>query len=587
MLSKFAREIARSCGPAVRITQRVESKLWVRKYCIPASASKANEEVVFRSPYTDVDIPNVSLIKYLRDKTKLHDDRIALVCGENGEELRYGEMWRRVDNVASALARLGVQRNTTVALVAPNCPELVVSFFATISTGAVATTVNCLATPAEMARQLENSDTAVVVFHPAMAGVVQQAVGRLQQQKQGSVRALICTHALPEKQPGLLYLPDLYGDDGSALPSTASIIPSEDLVVLPYSSGTTGLPKGVMLTHSNIIANLQQLTHHEVMDVNPDGDVLFGVLPMFHIYGMVACLFMSVSMSCKVVTFTKFDPQLYVQSLVKYQPTILHTVPPILGFLAQTPEVRPEFLQTVRLLVCGAAPVGEALARCITHKFGSLFKFQEGYGMTEMSPVSHVSAKAGYVPGSCGVPVPNTAAKIVHVKTGVALAAGEGEGELLIKGPQVMKGYLKNEVATAETIDSDGWLHTGDVAKVDSDGNFYIVDRLKELIKVKGFQVAPAELEDLLRGFVGVADVAVVGVPDDKLGERPRAYVVKHPNNSVTEAALEQFVASKVSVHKRLTGGVVFVDAIPKNSTGKIMRKELREMAAKEASAAA
>ncbi|KAA0203789.1 hypothetical protein HAZT_HAZT002554 [Hyalella azteca] len=429
-----------------------------------------------------------------------------LVCGENGEELRYGEMWRRVDNVASALARLGVQRNTTVALVAPNCPELVVSFFATISTGAVATTidrrnlVSCVShVSAEMARQLENSDTAVVVFHPAMAGVVQQAVGRLQQQKQGSVRALICTHALPEKQPGLLYLPDLYGDDGSALPSTAS-------------------------------------------------------------------------------------------------PTILHTVPPILGFLAQTPEVRPEFLQTVRLLVCGAAPVGEALARCITHKFGSLFKFQEGYGMTEMSPVSHVSAKAGYVPGSCGVPVPNTAAKIVHVKTGVALAAGEGEGELLIKGPQfilslchfqVMKGYLKNEVATAETIDSDGWLHTGDVAKVDSDGNFYIVDRLKELIKVKGFQVAPAELEDLLRGFVGVADVAVVGVPDDKLGERPRAYVVKHPNNSVTEAALEQFVASKVSVHKRLTGGVVFVDAIPKNSTGKIMRKELREMAAKEASAAA
>ncbi|KAF2358668.1 AMP-dependent synthetase/ligase [Trinorchestia longiramus] len=610
MLSRVAREVCRSHGLSARATQRLQNKLSVRKLCIPASASRTNDEVVFRSPFTDVDIPNVSLIQFLREKTEGYENRVSLVCGETGEELRYGEVWRRIDSVASAFLKLGVGRNATVAMVIPNCPEFTVTFLAAISAGCTVTTVNCLATASEMARQLENSEASVVVYHPLLAGVVQQAV-HLLQECSVSLKALVCTEgAAPE---GHVSLSDLYGESAASL-DHAVVNPSEDLAVLPYSSGTTGLPKGVMLTHSNIVANLTQVLHPDITEVNPDGDLMFGVLPMFHIYGMVTCMLLSFATGCTTVTFHKFDPQLYVSSLIKYQastlalrvlpyqvpgkypsctcpplsstrqPTVLHTVPPILGFLAQTPEVKPEFLRSVRMLVCGAAPVGEALAHSITAKFDHGLSFQEGYGMTEMSPVSHMTSKTGYVPGSCGVPVPNTLSKIVHPDTGVVLAAGEGEGELLVKGPQVMKGYLKNAEATAETLDAEGWLHTGDIARVDSIGNCYIVDRLKELIKVKGFQVAPAELEDLIRGSGGVADVAVVGVPDDKTGERPRAYVVKTSKDSVTAEELIEYVSSRVSVHKQLTGGVVFIDAIPKNMTGKILRKELRDLAAKECS---
>ncbi|KAG7155103.1 4-coumarate--CoA ligase 3-like 2 [Homarus americanus] len=298
-----------------------------------------------------------------------------------------------------------------------------------------------------------------------------------------------------------------------------------------------------------------------------------GILPYFHIYGLVPCLGLSLITGSKSVTVPTFDPKSFVHVLEKYKITYLHTVPPIINFLTQSNLVKPHHLGPTHTMTCGAAPAGPTLIEEFFKKFGDGINFQEGYGMTEASPVTHLTPKGKFVIGSTGVVVPNTVAKIVDINTGQSLGANE-EGEMC-----VMKGYYKNEKATRETIDEDGWLHTGDLAKMDHDQNVYIVDRLKELIKVKGFQVAPAELEDLIRSHPEVEDVAVIGLPHDRLGEVPRAYVVLTPNSNLSEEAIADYVAIKVAPHKQLLGGVYFTNVIPKSATGKILRRELKASA--------
>lgn len=295
---------------------------------------------------------------------------------------------------------------------------------------------------------------------------------------------------------------------------------------------------------------------------------------------MVVCMGLSLYVGAKMVTVPTFEPNLYVGTIKRYKTTILHTVPPIVSFLIHSDMVTPELLKSVHTLVCGAAPLGPALVKEFNEKFGDGMNFQEGYGMTEASPVTHMTPVEAYKPGSTGVVIPNTMAKIVDLSTGETLGPGV-EGELCIHGPQVMKGYYRNEKATQETIDKDGWLHTGDIAKMDENENVYIVDRLKELIKVKGLQVAPAELEDLLRRHPAVVDVAVIGLPDERAGEVPRAYVVLSPESDVTQDEIADYVAKEVAPHKRLLGGVCFTDKIPKSATGKILRRELKAAALK------
>jgi acyl-CoA synthetase (AMP-forming)/AMP-acid ligase II len=358
---------------------------------------------------------------------------------------------------------------------------------------------------------------------------------------------------------------ELFGDPSESPDPEIDV--DNDLAVLPYSSGTTGLPKGVMLTHRNLVANLVQVD--AALPVKPD-DVLIAVLPFFHIYGQTVIMNLGLRSGAQIVTMPRFDLDEFLRLIAERRVTQAYVVPPIALALAKHPAVDGADLSSVDLVMSGAAPLGAELARQVSERVGC--PVMQGYGMTEASPVTHLvpPAESEIRGGKIGVPLADTECRVVDPGTG----ADVERGELWIRGPQVMKGYLNNPEATEETIDSDGWLHTGDVAAVDADGVFEIVDRLKELIKYKGFQVPPAELEALLLTHPEVSDAAVVGVPDQEAGELPKAFVVA--SDAVGDEDIMEFVAGQVSPQKRVRL-LERVEEIPKSPSGKILRRVLAE----------
>merc|ERR1712025_1001018 len=275
----------------------------------------------------------------------------------------------------------------------------------------------------------------------------------------------------------------------------------------------------------------------------------------------------------KLVTVPMFEPNMFLKTLLDHLPTTLHLAPPLVGFLANHPAVTADHLASLQSIVVGAAPAGQALID-LFHKRAPHVRFREGYGMTEMSPaVTFTRLSVVSTGGSSGQLLPNTSMKVVDLVTGEEKGVGE-TGELCFQGPQVMPGYFKNEKATAETL-IDGWIHTGDIGYYDETHSVFIVDRKKELIKVKGLQVAPAELENLIRSMDGVVDVAVIGIPDERAGEVPRAYVVRD-GERIQEQDVKNLVSTSLSSHKHLSGGVEFLSTIPKSAAGKILRKDLK-----------
>jgi acyl-CoA synthetase (AMP-forming)/AMP-acid ligase II len=352
------------------------------------------------------------------------------------------------------------------------------------------------------------------------------------------------------------------------------------VVVLPYSSGTTGLPKGVMLTHRNLVANLCQINGAKDFDAFQERDCILAVLPLFHIYGMVVVLKLGLANGATIVTMPRFDFEEFLATTQKYKITNLPIVPPIVLAMVKSPIVDNYDLSSVRMVFSGAAPLGEAQAKELQQRLQC--EVRQGYGMTEASPVTHISPTRKGVPAkiaSVGRVVPNSEVKIVDPATGEPVGRVHAEGELLIRGPHIMKGYLNNPDATAASIDPEGWYHTGDVGYVDEEGWFYIVDRTKELIKYKGMQVAPAELEALLLTHAAVLDVAVVRRPDEEAGEIPKAFVVLKPDpqsRATTGESIMTWVADRVSPHKRVRR-LEFVDQIPRSPSGKILRRLLTD----------
>ncbi|XP_078673796.1 uncharacterized protein LOC144912421 [Branchiostoma floridae x Branchiostoma belcheri] len=369
----------------------------------------------------------------------------------------------------------------------------------------------------------------------------------------------------------------LLRDDGSAFPADVQVNPREDVAVLPYSSGTTGLPKGVMLTHYNLIANLEQM-RSDALKLDAASDVLIGALPFFHIYGMVVILAVGLVQGVKIVCLQKFDPGLFLKCIQDYKVTRVHCVPPMALFLSQHPMVDTCDFSHVKELICGAAPLGKGLSDAVMTRLKHP-TIRQGFGMTEASPVTNLVREDHVVPGSIGPLLPNTECKVVDIESGKLLGEGE-DGELCVRGPQVMKGYLNNPEATANTI-RDGWLHTGDIGHYDSEHNFYIVDRLKELIKYKCYQVPPAELEALLLTHPGLQDAAVVGVPDQEAGELPKAYLVRKPGADVSAEQVMDYITGRVAPYKKLRL-VEFTDRIPKSASGKILRRFLKDKEAKK-----
>ncbi|MDH3706816.1 MAG: AMP-binding protein, partial [Acidimicrobiia bacterium] len=357
----------------------------------------------------------------------------------------------------------------------------------------------------------------------------------------------------------------LYGDEIDQVP----IDVYEQVVVLPYSSGTTGLAKGVMLTHHNLVANLEQMTTTLTYD---EGEVALAVLPFFHIYGMQVLMNGLLASGCTVISMPRFDLEGALTLIQDNKVTRFYAVPPMVLALAKHPLIDQFDLTSLRQVFSGAAPLGAELAAEAAARIDC--EVVQGYGMTELSPVTHATPPGQGKPGSVGVTISNTECRVVD-EEGNDQPVG-GEGELWVRGPQVMKGYLNNAQATTDTIDSDGWLHTGDVARIDDDHHVYIVDRVKELIKYKGFQVPPAELEALVVTHPAVADVAVIGVPDEEAGELPKAFVVLKPGEEASATDIQDFVAEHVAHYKQIRM-VEFIDEIPKSASGKILRRFLRD----------
>ena len=516
--------------------------------------------MIYRSPFPDVAIPEVALPQFLLEQVAQRGDKAALIDAPTGRTISSGLLARAVDRVAAGLAARGLRAGDVFAVYSPNLPEYAVVFLAVARLGGTVTTVNPLYRPAELAQQLADSGARAMITVPPFLEAALAAARQV-----GLEEVFVFGEA-----EGATPFAALMAAEGQ-VPDVA--IDPHDVVVMPYSSGTTGLPKGVMLTHRNLVANICQIQGlHDYTAVPIDADdVVLGLLPFFHIYGMVVIMLAALHQGATVVTMPRWDLEQFLQFRQQYGITYANVVPPIVMALAKHPVVERYDMGGLRGLMSGAAPMGAAVARLAAQRLGCAV--MQGYGMTELSPVSHSNPDPPETidMASVGPPIPNTECRLIDVATGEDVAEG-GTGELLVRGPQVMKGYLNDPDATAATLDDEGWLHTGDIATVDERGYFSVVDRVKELIKFKGFQVAPAELEALLIGHPDIADAAVIGSPDPSAGEVPKAFIVAGGQISADE--IMAFVAERVAPHKKVRK-VEFVSEIPKAASGKILRREL------------
>lgn len=504
---------------------------------------------VYKSPFPDVALRDQTITERVFEDLVTRTDAVVLIDGPSGAKMTGATFMDRVKRLAGGLTAAGFGAGKVVALMAPNSPEYCVVFHAVAWAGGTITTLNPSYTASEVAHQLDDSGAALMITVPEMHDTAKAGAGD---------RAVVAMET----------------DDYDALFGTAQVaqVPVDldaHTVVLPYSSGTTGLPKGVMLSHRNLVVNVDQTI--VAADFRP-GEVTAGFLPFFHIFGMTALMNLHLGAGGTVVTLPRFDLDLFLRISQDHKTRRMWLVPPVALALAKHPVVDNYDLSSLEVLFCGAAPLGPDLAKSVEARLGCIAA--QGYGMTELSPVAHAIPVNAPKPGSGGMVVSNSECMIVDPETGASVAPGT-EGEVWVRGPQVMQGYLNNPIATAETLTDDGWLKTGDIGYVDEEGYIFISDRLKELIKYKGFQIAPAELEAALISMEGLNDAAVIGRPDEEAGEVPVAFIVVG-DGGPDEAAIHANFKANLASYKQLKE-IHFVEEIPKSASGKILRRLLRE----------
>ncbi|RDX98189.1 hypothetical protein CR513_18926, partial [Mucuna pruriens] len=541
--------------------------------CVPTSTPH-----IFTSKLPDIPLPNnIPLHAYCFLKLPENADSPCLIAA--GRTYTYADTHLLSRKVAAGMSKLGIHKGDAVMILLPNSPEFVFTFMATSMLGAVATTANPSYTAAEISKQVGASNAKLVVTLSAH-------VHKLSHHGEKGLK-VVTVDDPPEK---CVRFSAVSAGEESEVPEVE--MSAEDPVVLAYSSGTTGMAKGVVLTHKSLVTGVAQQMEGE----NPnlylkEEDVVLCVLPLFHIFSMHSVMMCALRAGSAILLIDKFEIRALLEAIERHRVSVAMVVPPLVVALAKNPAVEDYDLSSIRLVMSGAAPLGQQLEESLRDRLPNAVVGQ-GYGMTEAGPVLAMSLGFAKHPfptklGSCGTVARNAQLKVIHPQTGYSLPRNH-PGEICIRGPQIMKGhslkfsgYLNDEKATAATIDVDGWLHTGDIGYVDDDDEIFLVDRAKELIKFKGFQVPPAELEDLLMRHPSIADAALIIFSlepnvnrqnDDAAGEVPVAFVVSF---DLTEEAVKDFIAKQVVFYKRLHK-VYFVHAIPKSPTGKILRKELR-----------
>ncbi len=512
--------------------------------------------MIFRSPFPAPEIPDVPLHELVMRDFASRGDAPALIDAASGRTLGFAQIAAGVRRLAAGLRARGSAKGERFAILLPNVPEYAIAFLGAAAAGAVVVPMSPLLTPKDIHHVLADTGATRLLTLPPFVPAVREA------QRGTALAEIYVLGEAPDATP----FAALLREDRPLV--AIGLDPANDLLVLPYSSGTSGVPKGVMLTHRNVVAQLVQASI--AMPPEP-GDRAIAVAPFFHILGMVLVLLAGLRAGVSVIAMPRFDLVHFLEAIQKYRVTLAPVVPPIMVALAKHPAVGQYDLSSLRALTSGAAPLGADVEDACAKRIGC--RVAQGWGMTEVAGAGITATSTEGRIGSVGWLWPGMEARIVDLASGADLGRGE-RGELLVRGPNVMRGYLNQPRATADTLLPDGWMRTGDVAYVDDDGFFFVVDRVKELIKYNAYQIAPAELEDVLLSHPGVADAAVIPSADEEHGEVPKAFVVLR--SPVPLEDILHWVAERVAPYKKVRR-IEAIDAIPKSPSGKILRRVLVE----------
>jgi long-chain acyl-CoA synthetase len=552
----------------LQIDSAYAAKPWLKNYDLWAPA--------------EINPPNQPLYQILQLASGAYREKPAVAF--MGAFIDFGEAKKLVDLLATALHKLGVVKGDRVGIMLPNCPQYLLSFFAVVRLGAIVVNVNPIYTPREVELVAKDSGMRAIIaldlLAPNIFGVrANTAIEHV------IVTSLLDYSATPDKAPptpeGALSFKSLIGGVDEVDLPRVEIDPAEDVAVLQYTGGTTGVPKGAMLTHRNLYTNtLQSWAWAGPLTRQGDERYLM-VIPYFHIYGQTVGLLLGAWNGAMQIPIPKFDPNLLIEAIKQYKPTFFPGAPTLYISMLNHPEIKSCGLENVRRFNSGSAPLPLEVIERFEKMSGAML--YEGYGLTEASPTTHSTPTlAKRKIGSIGLPFPSTDCKIVDLETGERVVPVGEAGELCVRGPQVMKGYWNRPEETAIAL-RDGWLYTGDVARMDEDGFFYIVQRKKDMIIVSGFNVYPNEVEDVLFTHPAVLEAAVIGVPDQYRGEAVKAFITLRPGANATADEVIEFCRANLAKYK-IPSLIEFMPSLPKSAVGKVLRRELREMEAKKES---
>jgi len=541
--------------------------------CITRTFNNRVINNIVHPPY-DIQSQNITYTDLIWSGMDVKGHLPAMTCGISGRVLSHGELQEEALRFSNTLQ--GMPEVKTLGLLTPNCVEYAMIIAGAMHAGVTVTTLNPVYTPSEIAHQLKAASVDILIAGNSLQDKVNQSLELYPDVSHVLYVDAECQNNEKDLRLNDRTLPLYQFLSANPAKNHAKVDTKKDIAILPFSSGTTGPPKGVMISQHNLVMQTASTSSDGEFFYRAFGnfqDVTIATLPMFHIFGLGVTMTGALWSGTNQVTIPKFESQRYIDLMVKYRPTFLHIVPPIVNFLASSPNVTSEMLSSLRQVNCGAAPCGMALINKFRLK-APRATFKEGWGMTETAggATSYAGSYNTYIPGSVQGVLPNLRMRMVDADTDEIKGAMQ-EGEIQIKGEGIMMGYFNNQEATDKTFTKDGWMKTGDVGYFTEEGIIFISDRIKELIKVNGLQVAPAELEDVLRQLDGVDDVAVVGVENDRTGQLPKAFIVK--SGDLTVEKVRSWMSEKLSAHKQLDGGVVFIQTIPKSAAGKILRREL------------